>query len=132
MHPVARIRIKIYTEATGYVNGELFDDLSPETFRKIVDSLPIEGIGYRWGNEVYFATDISMEEENARDTVEKGTIAFWPPGNAICIFWGPTPASRTPSEIRPASPVNIVGRVLDNPEIFSKFRSGSTIRIEKA
>ncbi|MCS7111219.1 MAG: cyclophilin-like family protein [Ignisphaera sp.] len=128
---MAKVRIRIYTQATGYVNGELFDDFSPKTFGRIVGALPIEGIGYRWGDEIYFATDVMVEEENARDTVEKGTIAFWPPGNAICIFWGPTPASRTPSEIRPASPVNVVGRVLDSPEVFSRFRSGNSIRIEK-
>ncbi len=130
---MAKIKIKIYTQATGYVEAELFDDLSPKTFRKIVESLPIEGVGYRWGDEIYFTTNITQSlEENAKETVEKGTIAFWPPGSAICIFWGPTPASKTPSEIRPASPVNIVGKVLGDPKIFSKFKSGDKIRIEKA
>ncbi|RLF63404.1 MAG: hypothetical protein DRN30_06635, partial [Thermoplasmata archaeon] len=73
---------------------------------------------------------VDMEEENAVETVEKGTIAFWPPGNALCIFWGPTPASRRLDEIRPASPVNILGKIVGDPKIFSKVRSGERIRIE--
>ncbi|MEM1542151.1 MAG: cyclophilin-like fold protein [Ignisphaera sp.] len=125
-------RIKICTNTTGCIEAELFDSYSPKTFKKIVAALPIESTAYRWGNEVYFSTPVEVEEENAREVVEKGTIAYWPPGRALCIFWGPTPASRTRDEIRPASPVNIVGRVLNDPSAFSKVRSGSKIRIEKS
>jgi len=129
---MTRIKVRIYTRETGYLDAELFDDFSPITFKKIVEALPIEGVGYRWGDEIYFSTGIDVEEENAVEVVEKGTIAFWPPGRAICIFWGPTPASRSRNEIRPASPVNVVGRVLEDPTIFSKFRSGGIVRIERA
>jgi hypothetical protein len=86
----------------------------------------------RNGDEIYFSTGIDVGEENAVEVVEKGTIAFWPPGKAICIFWGPTPASRSRNEIRSASPVNVVGRVLGDPAIFSRFRSGGIVRIERA
>jgi len=129
---MTRIKVRIYTRETGYLDAELFDDFSPITFKKIVEALPIEGVGYRWGDEIYFSTGIDVEEENAVEVVEKGTIAFWPPGRAICIFWGPTPASRSRNEIRPASPVNVVGRVLEDPTIFSRFRSGGIVRIERA
>ncbi|MEM1526560.1 MAG: cyclophilin-like family protein [Ignisphaera sp.] len=129
---MARLRVKIYTDTTGYVEAELFDDLSPNTFKRVVEALPIEGVGYRWGDEVYFSTNVKVGEENAKEVVEKGTIAYWPPGKAICIFWGPTPASRTKNEIRPASPVNIIGKVMGDPTVFSRFKSGSIVRIEKA
>ena len=46
-----------------------------------------------------------------------GISADWPPGSAFCIFYGPTPASRG-KEIRPASPVNVFGRVLGDPKVF--------------
>ncbi len=127
-----RVRIKILTNATGVVEAELFDDYSPETFNAILKVLPIEGIARRWGNEVYFEIPVSVPEENAFEIVEKGTIAYWPPGNALCIFWGPTPASKKPDEIRPASPVNVVGRILEDPTVFSKVKSGDKIRVEKA
>ncbi len=128
---VRTIKIRIYTKSTGYVEAELTNKYSPQTFNKIIEALPIESTAYRWGDEVYFSTPVDAGEENAVETVEKGTIAFWPPGNALCIFWGPTPASRRPSEIRPASPVNILGRILSDPTIFSKVRSGEKIRVER-
>ncbi len=128
---VVKVKIRIYTKSTGYVEAELTDEFSPETFRKIVNALPIESVAYRWGKEVYFSTSVQASEENARETVERGTIAFWPPGNALCIFWGPTPASRTPDEIRPASPVNVLGKVLGNPDVFDKVRSGEKILVER-
>jgi len=124
-------RIRICTEETGCVEAELFDAHSPNTYKEIVDALPIESTAYRWGDEVYFSTPVTAPEENAREVVDKGTIAYWPPGNALCIFWGPTPASRSRNEIRPASPVNIVGKVLGDPTIFSRVRSGSRIKVEK-
>ena len=127
---MSKVKIKIYTDATGYVEAELTDEYSPETFKAIVRALPIESTAYRWGDEVYFRTPVHVDEENAKETVEKGTIAFWPPGDALCIFWGPTPASRSPDEIKPASPVNIVGRILGNPSVFSKVKSGSKIKVE--
>ncbi len=126
-----KVRVRIYTKSTGYVEAELTDEYSPETFRRVVNALPIESIAYRWGDEVYFSTPVQASEENPRETVDKGTIAFWPPGNALCIFWGPTPASRSPDEIRPASPVNVLGRVLGNPEVFDKVRSGEKIIVER-
>ncbi len=128
---VTKVKIRIYTKSVGYVEAELTDEFSPETFRKIVNALPIESVAYRWGKEVYFSTPVQASEENARETVEKGTIAFWPPGNALCIFWGPTPASRTPDEIRPASPVNVLGKILGNPDVFDKVRSGEKILVER-
>ena len=69
--------------------------------------------------------------ENPAETVEMGDLAYWPPGSAFCIFFGPTPASRG-AEIRPASPVNVFGRVTGDPTIFKKVRAGTPIRIERA
>ncbi len=126
------VRVKICTDATGCVDAVLTDEFSPRTFRSLVNALPIDSVAYRWGDEVYFETPVDVGEENAHETVEKGTVAYWPPGNALCIFWGPTPASRSPDEIRPASPVNIVGRIIGDPTVFSKVRSGSKIRVKQA
>lgn len=125
-------KIKICTESIGCVEAELFDRYSPRTYEAIVRALPIESIAYRWGCEVYFTTPVRVEEENSFETVDRGAIAYWPPGQALCIFWGPTPASRTPSEIRPASPVNVIGRVLVDPTVFDRVRSGERIRVELA
>ncbi len=125
-------RIKIITEATGEVLVELLEDRNPKTVKAVLEALPIEARASRWGDEVYFSTPVKVGAENAQEVVEEGDVAYWPPGNAICIFFGPTPASRDPTEIRPASPVNVFGRVIGDPKLFKKVKSGDKIRIEPA
>ncbi len=87
--------------------------------------------GDTWGDEIYFGIPVKAKAENPCETVELGDLAYWPPGSAFCIFFGPTPASRG-AEIRPASPVNVFGRVTGDPTIFKKVRAGTPIRIERA
>lgn len=126
-----KVKIFIITEATGKVKAELTDEYSPKTFKAVVKALPIESIANKWGDEIYFNTPVSVPEENAKEVVDKGTIAYWPPGNSLCIFWGPTPASRSLDEIRPASPVNVIGKVIGNPSVFNKVKPGDKIRVER-
>jgi len=123
-------QIKITTPSTGEVNAELSDE-NPRTAQAIYDALPIEGRANTWGDEIYFSIPVEVEAETPRDVVELGELGYWPPGSAFCIFFGPTPASRG-NEIRPASPVNVFGRVSGDPKIFKKVKSGETVRIEKA
>ena len=109
------------------IEGELND--SP-TSKALINSLPIEGISQIWGDEIYFSTSISKEnDEWAKETVDLGDIAFWPPGNAFCIFFGPTPAS-IGDEIRAASEVNLLGKIIGDPLVFKSVPSGSDIKIE--
>jgi hypothetical protein len=70
-------------------------------------------------------------EPTAKDVVEKGDLGYWPPGRAFCIFFGPTPAS-TGAEIRPASAVNIIGRVEGDPTVFKKVKEGARVQIDPA
>ena len=102
-----------------------------ETASAIWEALPIEGTVNRWGDEIYF--DIPVKAglaPDARADVDVGDVAYWPPGRALCLFWGPTPASRGP-EPRAASPVNVFGRVTDRPEDFGDVEDGEAIRIER-
>ncbi|MCC6021643.1 MAG: hypothetical protein LM560_00785 [Desulfurococcaceae archaeon] len=126
-----KVRVRIKSKSIGEVLAELTDEYSPKTFNEVVKALPIEGVASIWGSEIYFPIPVFVDEENSFEVVEKGAIAYWPPGNSLCIFWGPTPASRHRDEIRPASPVNVVGRVLGDPEVFSKVRFREKIIIEK-
>ena len=91
--------------------------------------LPIRGQASTWGDEVYFAIPVDAHEDDARAVVNVGDLAYWPPGSAFCIFFGPTPASRG-SEIRPASPVNVVGRVEGDATVFRQVRDGTPVLIE--
>ena len=101
-----------------------------ETAKKIWKVLPIEGNVNTWGDEIYFSTPVNAESENAKAVVSEGDLGYWPPGNAFCIFFGLTPASQG-NEIRPASPVNIFGKVIGDPKVFKKVRSGKKIIVEK-
>lgn len=98
------------------------------TREAIQNALPIEGDAARWGDELYFRTDIDVPEESSQTEVPVGAVAYWPQGNALCIFWGPTPAS-TDSTPRAASPVNVVATITD-PSSLSTLEGNATVRIE--
>ncbi len=102
-----------------------------KTARAIWDALPLTAKAETWGDEIYFAIPVHLKEETPKDVVELGDLGYWPPGNAFCIFFGPTPASRG-QEIRPASPVNVFGRIVGDPKVFKKVRTGTTVSIERA
>ena len=72
-----------------------------ETAQRICEALPIESSGSYWGGEFYFPIPVqSPRAQDAREVVEAGTVAYWPDGACLCIFWGPTPASQGVSPMR--------------------------------
>jgi hypothetical protein len=95
------------------------------------DALPLAVAAETWGDEIYFVIPVKAKPEKPRETVDMGDLAYWPPGSAFCIFFGPTPSSRG-SEIRPASPVNVFGKVAGDPTVFKKVRSKTQVRVERA
>jgi hypothetical protein len=110
------------------VEAELNDS---GTATALWEALPISARANTWGDEIYFGIPVKRDEEQAQATVAMGDLGYWPPGSAFCIFFGPTPASRTPDEIRPASPVNVLGRVKGDATRFKQVRSGETVTIER-
>ena len=120
-HDISRIPIRIMIEGIGEAEGELIRHLAPRTVDAIANKLPLEGRAALWKEEVYFEIPVKMGEEKAKATVETGTIAYWPMGSALCIFYGSS---------QPYSPVNIVGKVTKNLEIFRQVKSGMKIRVE--
>ena len=102
-----------------------------ESASAIWDALPIESTSNTWGDEVYFSTPITLSlDETAKEVVDMGDLGYWPTGKALCIFFGPTPISKR-DEIRPASAVNIVGKIVGDPKIFKKISSGTKVSIKK-
>src|SRR4029450_1000770 len=103
------------------------------TAQAVWDALPLAIPGDTWGDEIYFGIPVKVKAERPRETVERGDglRGARRPSPALCIFFGPTPASRA-TEIRPASAVNVFGRILDDPRVFKKVVAGTTIRIERA
>jgi len=91
---------------------ELDDVHSPNTVQEFIQKLPFTVTLNVWGDEIYTSkSPISQPEENAKSPVELNDVAYWPTGKAICLFYGPTPIGK-PGEITPASPVNIVGKII--------------------
>jgi hypothetical protein len=100
------------------------------TARKIWEALPVETSFDTWGDEIYFSIPVAMElESNAQELVQSGDLGYWPSGNAFCIFFGPTPIS-SEGEIRPASAVNMVGRIIGDATRLKERLSEKLIRVE--
>lgn len=124
----------IFPEFNETVFVELDDSQSPETVKAVLENLPIEVNINKWGEELYTdKTLITAEKENAKTEVRLLDVAFWPEGEALCLFYGPTPISKD-GKIVPYSPVNVVGRIVsyhDN-SIIDKIRNVSNVLIERA
>ena len=100
------------------------------TAQAIYDALVIKANGNRWGGEIYFTITVEAElEANSRDVLEAGELAYWPPGNAFCVFFGPTPSSQA-DEIRAASAVNIIGKIQGDLSQLWNVPDGVDILIE--
>jgi hypothetical protein len=101
-------------------------DDDPDLRAAIADALPVEGRATRWGDELYLSVPVEAEPASTREEVPVGAVAYWPAGPALCLFWGPTPASRG-DEPRAAGPVAVVARVDDVGPIRS-VEGGATVR----
>ena len=129
------MKIKIITEH-GKIDAEIDDSKNsknPRTVKAIIEALPIISRANRWGDEIYFEIPVKLAEENAQLDMEIGDIAYWPPGHALCIFFGRTPVS-TSDKPRIYSPGNVIGHIKNitnkNIEILRKVKDGEKIRIE--
>ncbi len=119
------VKIMIEVESIS-TEAELLDT---PTARKIADALPLEGTVNVWGEEIYFDIPLTIDQEpDASQDVNVGDLGYWPAGPAFCIFFGPTPVS-TSDQPRAYSPVNVFGRVLDNPQLFRSVAGGAIIKI---
>ena len=110
------------------VSAELNDSVSAN---KIWGVLPLSGSANVWGDEIYFEIPVSLKEvSDAQQEVDVGTLAYWPPGSALCVFFGKTPAS-TSDKPKAYSPVNILGSVDGDSKIFKIVKAGDQIVIDK-
>jgi hypothetical protein len=101
-----------------------------KTAGAIWEALPIEKPANIWGDEIYFTIPIKRELEKGQDVVEIGDLGYWPPGMAFCIFFGKTPISGE-GEIRPASAVTVVGKIISDVSALKRVLFGVKVRISK-
>ena len=102
-----------------------------ETAGVIYDLLPLTGAANVWGDEIYFSVPAHVEQsQDAMQEVEVGTLAFWPTGDAFCIFFGPTPVSVN-EKPRAYSPVNVFGKITGDATLLKKVKNGDSIKVIK-
>jgi len=102
-----------------------------ECAKAIAGKLPVDAILNEWGDEFYFAIPVKLPlDATATRKVTIGDIGYWPPGQALAIFFGPTPMSTGPDPV-PASEVNLVGRIVGDALLLNKAKGAARIRIEK-
>lgn len=87
----------------------------------LISALPLDSVAQVWGDEVYFAAPVDAGEQDAQADVPSGTVAYWPPGKAICLFFGQ----------KPYSPVNVIGQIEGDPKILKGVSEGDTVRVER-
>lgn len=110
------------------VSAELNDTDAAEA---VWNALPISAPGNTWGDEIYFRIPVAAKPEDLQEVVDFGDLAYWPPGSALCIFFGPTPASRG-DEIRPASAVAVIGRITGDAAQLRQVSAGTTVTVTQA
>lgn len=121
--------MEILIEAGEIVAEAELDDTP--TARAVYEALPLEASAMTWGDEIYFEIPVVEDlDDTAREVVEMGDLGYWPTGRAFCIFFGPTPMSG-PGEIRPASAVNMIGRVRGPADRFKGVGAGAVIRLSR-
>ena len=109
------------------LRAELNDSATAAAIHRV---LPLEAAAQTWGEEIYFRIPVEQKlDDTAVEVVSVGDLGYWPTGRAFCIFFGPTPASRG-VEIRPASAVNLVGKVLGDAKALRDVKDGDLVRLE--
>ena len=117
------------TSGALHVDGMLYTTATADA---VWNCLPLHASVHTWGDEIYFKIPVQADlDAEAQEVVQIGDMGYWPSGSAFCIFFGPTPVSR-PGEIRPASAVNVFGKITGDTNGFKKIADGSAISIAKA
>lgn len=118
--------VEVVIPNSSNITLELDESESPKTTKELIKKLPFSLTLNVWGDEIYTSeSPISVPEENAKSPVALYDVAYWPTGKAICLFFGPTPIGKK-GEITPASPVNVIGRIVSTDKSVLKNADGKT------
>lgn len=115
------MELEIEVVGKGKATAKL-DGRNPETATRFYKNLPLEGNAKCWLDEVYFIIPLELEYENQSPNADKGDLSYWPPGAAFCIFYG---------QSQPASPVNHIGKLTSNLELFKLVEPEDIIIVRK-
>ena len=97
----------------------------------ILSKLPLTAPFNKWGDECYFEVPVmDALDETATTDVRVGDIGYWPPGNALAIFFGPTPLSSGKEPV-PAGAVNVVGKITGDATVLRNTKDTTFISLEQ-
>jgi hypothetical protein len=117
----SRIPVKFFIQGLGEADGELVRFRAPRTVDALVRKMPLEGRAALLKGGFYFAVPLQMGLEKPVKTVSSGTIAFWPLGSALCLFY---------DDSTTYSPVNVVGNASFD-DVYREVQMGTIVRVEK-
>jgi len=118
---LSRIPIKFFVQGLGEAEGELVRFRAPRTVDALLRKMPLEGRAALLKGGFYFTVPLQMGLEKPVKTVSSGTIAFWPLGSALCLFY---------DDSTTYSPVNVVGNATFN-DVLREVQMGTILRVEK-
>jgi hypothetical protein len=119
---LSRIPIKITVIDKGIALGYLNRLTAPLTVETIMKILPINSRTTPSMGHISILIGIKRGTEKPLKQVKAGTVAYWPRSDAITIY---------PKDTKPISPVNKIGEIEENLELFKRLKSGSRIIIER-
>ena len=119
---LSKIPIKITVVDKGTAKGYLNRLTAPLTVEVILNLLPINSRIAPAMGHISVLLGIKRGTEKPVNEVEAGTIAYWPRGDALTIY---------PKDAKPYGPVNKIGEIEENLELFKRLRSGTRIIIER-
>ena len=122
MRSLSLIPIRLKIENLGEAEGEFVRFLSPRTVDALARKLPLEGRAALLKGGIYFRIPLDLGLEKAKRIAEKGTLAYWPMGRAFCVFY---------EETKPYSPMNYVGKIKRNQEVFRQVKTGTKVIIDR-
>ena len=124
---MSRLRVR-----AGATTLEIDLDATP-TARELLKKVPFESVAQTWGEEVYFEVPVTASlEAGARQTVDPGTVCYWVEGSSMALPYGRTPVSGKDGKPKLVTPCNVLGRIVGDPRLLAKVKSGERIRVEGA
>ena len=124
------VKLLITGDNFGEITAE-FVEKNPQTKDAILNALPFQGEANVWGDEIYFNIPVTTSEETSQQEMEIGDIAFWPMGNAMCIFFGKTPVSDS-EKPKAYSPVNLFAKVKGDAKVLKQVKEGDVIYVRRS
>ncbi|MEM2942330.1 MAG: cyclophilin-like family protein [Candidatus Bathyarchaeia archaeon] len=120
---ISRIPVRFRIEGLGEAKGSLIRFFAPRTVEALLRAMPLHGITAAADGILYFSVPVKLGLEKPRTQVDEGAVAYWPMGSAVCIVVEKT---------RPYSPVNLIGRLTENIDLFRRAGGGRRVMVDKA